>query len=145
MFIGTFYHNLDAKNRVKIPSKLLDKARDPEKKAATFYITKGMEGCLFLFTEERWMQLAENFHNLSLGAVQAREFQRLFFANAFEVNVDGSGRILIPEGLKKTAKITREVVLLGAGNRIEVWDAKTWDSHNDEIDGGFEEIAAAIL
>jgi len=144
LFIGTYYHNLDAKNRIKVPRKFLEKAHKPDK-STMFYITKGMEGCLFFFTEDRWIDLTQKLNDLSLGALQARDFQRLFFADTYEVNVDSSGRVLVPEGLKQTAGIAKEAVFLGAGNRVELWDAEKWNSRKAEITGGFEEIAADIL
>lgn len=144
MFIGTFYHNLDAKNRVKVPRKILERAQKSDQ-PTRFFLNKGMEGCLFLFTEERWNELTQKLNNLSLGAEKARDFQRMFFASTHEVFVDGSGRILIPEVLKSAAGFKSKVVFLGAGNRVELWDEDKWETRLGSISEGYEEIAEVIL
>ncbi len=144
LFIGTFYHNLDAKNRVTVPRKILEKAGVTEQ-SAKFYISMGMEECLFLFTEERWKILTLSFENQSMGKSDARDFQRLFFSDTYEVDLDGSGRILIPEGLKTAAELEREVVFLGAGTRVEIWDADRWKIRKSKIVGGYAKIASEII
>ena len=144
MFIGTFYHNLDSKNRVTVPRKILEKAK-AGKRSTKFYISMGMEECLFIFTEERWVELTHTWKDLSLGALDARNFQRLFFSDAHEVEVDGSGRILIPDVLKTAINLKREVVFLGAGSRVELWDAERWANHKKKIAGGYAKIAADII
>ena len=144
LFIGNYRHNLDSKNRVKVPSKFLSGSQDSWK-GTTLYLGKGMEGCLFLFSEEDWKEITGRMKHLSLGRQYARDFQRLFFANTYEVTVDGSGRILVPEGLKKRAGITREIVFLGAGSRIELWDAKQWESREAKIGGDYESFAETLF
>ena len=144
LFIGTFYHNLDAKNRVTVPRKILEKA-GVKGQSAKFYISMGMEECLFLFTEEQWNILTLSFENQSMGKSDARDFQRLFFSDTYEVDLDGSGRILIPEGLKTAAGLEREVVFLGAGTRGEIWDADRWKIRKNKIVGGYAKIASEII
>lgn len=144
MFIGTFRHNLDAKNRVTIPRKILEKAK-VSGKSTTFYISVGLDDCLFLFPEERWDELTQTLEKLSLGTEEARDFQRLFYSDTYEVDVDGSGRVLIPEVLKQAAGLNREVVFLGAGSRVEIWDAEKWDARKGKISGGYTKIASDIF
>ena len=144
LFIGTFHHNLDAKNRVTVPRKILEKAVS-NSRPARFYISMGMEDCLFLFTEERWQELTQSLDSVPLGKLEARDFQRLFFSDTYEVDVDGSGRILIPDVLKTNAGLTREVVFLGAGSRVEIWDAERWKARKNKIAGGYATIASEII
>lgn len=144
VFIGTFCHNLDSKNRVTIPRKILDKVKT-DGKTSTFYISMGMEDCLFLFPEDRWNELTQSLKGLSLGTLEARDFQRLFFSDTYEVDVDGSGRILIPDVLRTAAGLAREIVFLGAGDRIEVWDAESWKARKAKIAGGYAKIASEIF
>lgn len=115
---------------------------DPSNK---YYITMGMEDCLFLFPEARWNELTSQLNSLSLGTLEARDFQRLFFSDTYEVEVDGSGRILIPEVLKEAAGLEREVVFLGAGSRVEIWDGERWTSRKKKIAGGYAKIASDIF
>jgi MraZ protein len=144
LFIGTFYHNLDAKNRVTVPRKILEKAVS-NGRSSKFYVSMGMEDCLFLFTEKRWEELTQSLDSVSLGKLEARDFQRLFFSDTYEVDVDGSGRILIPDVLKSSAGLTREVVFLGAGSRVEIWDAERWKTRKSKIAGGYATIASEII
>jgi len=144
LFTGTYLHNLDAKNRVTIPRKILEQADAPDG-SKKYYISKGMEECLFFFTEERWNELAQIFKSLSLGKSKARKFQRLFFSTTYDVDLDNSGRILIPDALKKAAGLRREVVFIGAGNQVEIWDAEMWQAHMGEITDDFSGIAEDIF
>ena len=144
MFIGTFKHNLDAKNRVTVPRKILEKARG-ESPSMKMYLTMGMEDCLFFFPENRWNDLTQMLKDLSLGTLEARDFQRLFFSDTYEVEVDGSGRIVIPDELRKNAQLKKEIVFIGAGSRVEIWDAEAWASRKRKIAGGFAKIAAEIF
>ena len=144
LFIGTFYHNLDAKNRVTVPRKILEKAVG-NGRPTRFYLSVGMDDCLFLFTEDRWQELTRSLDSVSLGRQEARDFQRLFFSDTHEVDVDASGRILIPDVLKSAAGLTREVVFLGAGSRVEIWDAEQWKTRKNKIAGGYAKIASDII
>lgn len=138
---------MDAKNRVTVPRKILDKVKVKNKPKTQFYISMGMEDCLFLFPEKRWAELTESMSQLTLGSKESRDFQRLFFADTYDVDVDASGRILIPEVLREAAGLKRkgEVVFLGTGNQIEVWDADRWQARKQKIAGGYSKIAEDIM
>ena len=144
MFIGTFHHTLDAKNRVTVPRKILEKVRK-EEGILKFYLCNGMDKCLFLFTESSWTDVTRAIEQLSLGQLEARDFQRLFFSDSYEVEVDGSGRILVPETLRRECGIDREVVFIGAGSRVEIWDAKRWDERKQKIAEEYVAIASKLL
>jgi MraZ protein len=122
----------------------LEKAEVPDQ-PTKFFLTMGMEDCLFLFTPDRWNELTQAVNTLSLGTSETRDFERLFFSDTREVEVDGSGRILIPDVLKTSAKLKREVVLIGAGRRVEIWDVDIWKNRKSTIASGYAKIAAEFF
>ncbi len=124
-FTGEFKHTVDSKNRMSIPSKFRDKLGD------VFYITKGLDHCLFIFTMDEWEKFEEKLSALPLSNRKARAFARSFFAGATECTLDKQGRILLPQTLRQHANIEKEVYVTGAGSRVEVWDAGAWENYND--------------
>lgn len=135
MFTGEYRHSVDAKNRVSIPSKFREKLGD------NFYITKGLDHCLFIFSMEEWTNFEEKLKALPLSNKKARAFARSFFAGAAECTLDKQGRILLPQSLRDYASIEREVYINGAGSRIEVWDQKAWEDYNDFMTSNMDELA----
>jgi len=144
VFIGTFCHNMDTKNRITVPRKVLDRVQKGNKRPV-FYLNVGMDKCLFMFPEARWTELATSLENLSLGTKDIRDFQRYFFSDTHDVEVDRAGRILIPDVLKEAAQLKKEVVFLGAGTRLELWDQKRWEARKLEIAGEYAKIAEDIF
>jgi MraZ protein len=145
LFFGSFTHNLDSKNRVTVPRKLLDKVKSGHNEPPRFYLTFGLDECLFLFTEEKWSQIFQRLDGIPLGTTEARDVQRIFYSNTHEVEVDGAGRILIPDSLKKKGKLEREVIFIGVGSRIELWNPTLWDSRQQRVEGGYQELAKTYL
>lgn len=132
MFIGTYYHAIDTKGRLTIPAKLRDGLGD------RFVVTKGLDGCLSIYAMEDWDALCEKLRALPLTNAQARNFSRYMLAGACECEPDKLGRILIPQVLRDAAGLTKEVALLGVGNRVEIWD-RDRKEQNDTL--GDEDIA----
>ncbi|MDD7543526.1 MAG: division/cell wall cluster transcriptional repressor MraZ [Peptoniphilaceae bacterium] len=130
MFIGEYNHSVDAKGRVSLPARFRDDLSE------TFYITRGMENCLFIYDRSEWEKMDERIRSLRLTAKAARGFSRLFYAGAMEVSCDRQGRFLIPPHLRAFASIDKEVVIIGVSNRIEVWDKEKWDEYlaSDSMD-----------
>ena len=128
MFMGEYEHSIDNKGRVIIPAKFREQLGE------TFVLTKGLDGCLFIYTNEDWEAFADKLKNISFGSDKSRKLQRYFMAGAVSVEVDKQGRILIPAKLRNLAGLTKDVSLLGVGNRIELWDTETW-----EKDGGYDD------
>ncbi|MDO4778665.1 MAG: division/cell wall cluster transcriptional repressor MraZ [Tissierellia bacterium] len=126
MFIGEFTHSIDDKGRVIMPSKFREILGDK------FYVTKGMEGCVFVYEESEWNRLEEKTRQLKLTSKKAREFARLFYAPAREVEFDKQGRFVIPQNLRDFAKIKKEATIIGVSTRIEIWDK---DIYKEYIDG----------
>lgn len=133
MFMGEYNHTIDAKGRLIVPSKFREQLGDE------FVVTKGLDGCLFVYDNTEWKTLEEKLHDLPLTNTNARKFSRFFLAGATNCEVDKQGRILIPTILREFAGLEKDVVLAGVGSRIEIWDKATWTEKNAYDD--MEEIA----
>lgn len=138
MLLGEYKHNVDPKGRVAIPAKFR------EKLATGAIVTRGLDNCLFLFAETEWKALAEKLVALPLAQANSRAFVRLMLSGAMDVEFDAQGRILIPDYLRKYAGLGKEVVVAGLYNRIEVWDAATWERYKQKTEGASEEIAEKL-
>jgi MraZ protein len=129
LLIGRYEYTLDPKNRIAIPPKFREAAT--QEKAKSFYLTSGMEGCLYLFLPSQWEKLLSN--DLKMFALpdkeQERAFKRKFFSEAVEVDPDGQGRVLIPQYLKQHAGLKNNILVHGAGNRCEIWDIHRWNDY----------------
>lgn len=121
MFMGEYNHTIDAKGRLIIPSKFREILGD------AFVVTKGLDGCLFVYDNEEWKRFEEKLRSLPITNKEARQFVRFFLAGATEAEVDKQGRILIPNVLREFAEITKDVVLVGVGSRIEIWGRERFE------------------
>jgi MraZ protein len=120
MFIGEYSHNLDEKGRLAIPAKF----RTALKKGAV--VTRGLDNCLFVYTAEEWQILAQKLAALPISQSKARAFARLMLAGAMEVETDKQGRAVLPEYLRKFARLKKNTIIAGLYNRLEIWDASEW-------------------
>jgi len=123
MFLGEYTYKIDDKKRLAVPQKF---RATLGKKAV---ITMGLDNCLFLFPLKDWGVFAKKLAQMPLGQSDARGFARMMLAGAMEVSLDGLGRILMPDYLKNSCKITKEVVIAGLYNRIEIWDKAIWQDY----------------
>ena len=121
MFMGEYNHTIDAKGRLIIPAKFREVLGDE------FVVTKGMDGCLFVFDNSEWQVFAEKLRSLPMIDKEVRQFTRFFLAGAASVEVDKQGRILLPSVLRDFAGITNDTVLIGVGSRIEIWSKDRWE------------------
>ncbi len=144
LLTGISFHSVDPKNRLIIPSKLRE-AVDEEKEGTGFYITRGLDECLFLFTPLRYQEVASRLESASFTTAKARAFQRLFFSSAEKVFPDKQGRILLPVPLMKSARISREVAIVGVHTRIEIWDKKLWEEFEKRTSPEYEAFAEEIF
>ena len=126
MLIGEFEHSLDSKGRLIMPAKLRETIGEK------FVVTKGLDGCLFAFSITEWQNLEEKLKSLPLSNRNSREFTRFFLSGATECEIDKQGRFLIPNNLRESANLQKEVVIIGVGTIIEIWDKEKWDSYNNE-------------
>ena len=121
MFMGEYNHTIDAKGRLIVPSKFREALGD------TFVVTKGLDGCLFVYDNQEWNAFEEKLKSLPITNKEARQFARFFLAGAAEVEVDKQGRILVPNILREFAQINKEVVLIGVASRIEIWSKERFE------------------
>ena len=138
MFIGEFKHNLDTKGRIAVPAKFRNKL------GSNAIITRGLDHCLFVFTNKEWEELAKKLINLPLSQSNSRAFVRLMLAGAMEVECDKQGRILIQEYLKEYAALRKEAVIAGLYNRIEIWDKDEWQKYKQKTESASDEIAERL-
>jgi len=143
MFYGEYFHTIDRKGRLILPAKFRDaaKAHFIEK----FFVTRGLDKCLFMFSEEEWKTQETKFKAIPFTKQQARTFNRLYFSGAQEVAFDTQGRILLPQYLKDFAEIKKEVVIVGVSNRIEIWARNNWEEFYGNSRQSFEEIAEKLI
>ena len=143
MFYGEYEHTLDNKGRVIIPAKFREIFK--EQYVEKFYITRGLDRCLFVFTEEIWKTQEKKFRDLPFTKGEARRFNRLYFSGASDVLCDKQGRILIPDYLKSYAEIKQDVVIIGVSDRIEIWSKEKWKEFYDQNKGNFEDLAEKLI
>ncbi|MDT2613704.1 division/cell wall cluster transcriptional repressor MraZ [Enterococcus dongliensis] len=139
MFMGEFHHNVDAKGRLIVPSKLREQLGEK------FVITRGMDGCLFGYPLNEWNQLETKLNEMPLAKKDARAFVRFFYSAATECEIDKQGRINIPVSLRNHASLEKECVIIGVANRIEVWDQTRWNEFTKETEASFDDIAETMV
>ena len=136
MFMGEYNHTVDAKGRLIIPSRFREELKNE------FIVTKGLDGCLFVFSQNEWLNFETKLKALPLSDKNARNFVRFFLSGATECEFDKQGRILVPASLRKYADLQKDVVLTGMDTRIELWSAEKWDVESDLDDEDMEAVAA---
>ena len=142
MFLGKYEHAIDKKGRLILPSRFREVLN--EKYVDSFIITKWMENCLSIYPINEWKNLEQKLNSLPKGDINARHFTRMLFANASEAAIDKQGRIFIPLQLRSHVNISRNVIVIGVGSRIEIWDKPQWEEYNKKIEKPFEEIAQKL-
>ena len=137
MFMGEYNHTIDPKGRLIIPSKFRESLGDE------FVVTKGLDGCLFVYDTKEWTVFEEKLKSLPITNKDARQFVRFFLAGAASVEVDKQGRNLIPAVLRDFAALEKDVALIGVGNRVEVWSKERWNEAADyqDVEGIAEHMA----
>ncbi len=130
MIIGQFNHTIDDKNRLSLPAKF---RQEMGKKVV---ITPGLDSCLFIFSMKEWEKIAERLSVKEGSIFQAdnRGFNRYLLGGAVEVEIDGAGRMLIPEHLRDRAKLKSKVVFIGVKDRAELWDESSWESYRSDVE-----------
>lgn len=135
MLIGEYEHSLDAKGRLIMPAKLREDIGEK------FIVTKGLDGCLFGFSQSEWTNFEEKLKTLPLTNKNARDFVRFFLSGAIECEIDKQGRFLIASNLREYANMEKEIAIIGVGTRIEIWDKEKWKAYNSEENISADEIA----
>ncbi|MCI8483036.1 MAG: division/cell wall cluster transcriptional repressor MraZ [Lachnospiraceae bacterium] len=141
MFRGEYNHTVDTKGRLIVPSKFRELLGDE------FVVTKGLDGCLFVYSTEEWEIIEAKFREVSQFSQKARKFARFFFAGATNCEIDKQGRVLLPAVLREFAGIEKEVVLAGVLNHIEIWNREKWQetSEYDDVEEIAEDMASLGL
>lgn len=138
MFMGEYSHSIDAKGRVILPAKFRDEL------GTQCVVTRGLEGCLSVYTMAGWMNLANAMKQLKASKENVRAFKRFLFGSAAEVEFDKQGRILIPSTLRDYAKLKKDVTVIGTGDKLEIWDAEAYAAYSAKIVPDMEEIAEGL-
>ena len=119
MFIGEYHHSIDDKGRLIIPSKFREELGEK------FIVTRGIENCLFVYSEESWQKIVDKLETLPFTKKDARQFIRFFLSGASEAEFDKQGRINIPSPLITYANINKECIVIGTGDRLEIWSKES--------------------
>lgn len=133
MFMGQYEHTIDAKGKTVVPVQYRQSLGD------TFVITRGLDGCLFLYPLQEWQVFVDKLQALPSDQ-KTRKLQRQFLSKAMEVTPDKQGRILIPSLLRDKAGLVKDIVFVGMMNRIEIWDKARLEAEEDEEDGSLLEM-----
>lgn len=143
MFYGEYSHSIDRKGRLILPAKFREVAKNNfiEK----FFATRGLDKCLFMFSEEEWRAQENKFKAVSFTKQEGRTFNRLYFSGAVEIVPDRQGRILLPQYLKDFAEIKKDVIIVGVSNRIEIWASNLWNDFYSNARHSFEAIAEKLI
>lgn len=138
MLIGEYRHTLDDKKRIALPSKF---RKELGKKVV---VTHGLDNCLFMYSPRSWSKIAKELGELSMAKADTRGINRFLLAGAAEIDVDGNGRILLPDHLRSFANITSKVVFAGVYDRIEIWDDTKWSDYKRHIVTKADEMAEKL-
>lgn len=138
MFLGEYLHIFDSKNRISVPSKFRkDLGR-------VVVVTRGLDHCLYVYSRKAWEKQARSYAAEVNGSAARRGLARLFLAGSSEVDVDRSGRVLIPEHLKSFAAISEKAVIAGVADRVEIWEEGAWKKYTAEIERDADAFAEKI-
>jgi len=139
MLLGEFEHTIDDKNRLTLPAKFR------EELAEGVVVTRGMDGCLYAYPRDDWMERFQSrVGGLDPLSREGRKLQRHFFSGAAEAEVDKQGRIMIPAPLLRYAGLQRDVVVAGVHDHLEIWDRETWRRELNEVEGSAEHVAERL-
>jgi MraZ protein len=133
MFLGTHSPRLDEKGRLILPAKFRDELSDG------LVLTKGQERCIYVFSQQEFEKVHEQMREAPISSRQARDYIRVFLSGASDEVPDKQGRVTIPPALRTYAGLDRELAVIGAGSRAEIWDATAWSDYLEEKETAFSE------
>lgn len=139
MFIGEYRHSIDEKGRLILPAKLRDEL------GSEFVVTRGFEKCLFVYTGKEWQRITNILNNLPFTKKDARNFMRFFLSGATMAGFDKQGRINITSQLISYADLKKECVIIGVGDRLEIWSSEAWDNFYKENENNLSQIAEDLF
>jgi MraZ protein len=129
--LGQHRYQLDAKGRIGLPAKF----REPFSEGV--YLTLGQDGCLFAFPHEEWQRRSDEVRARPLAGQEARAYARMFFGNADRVDLDGQGRLVVPQKLRAQVGLGREAVVIGVSERLEIWASDAWERYEQAHAGAY--------
>ena len=139
MFIGQYNHNVDAKGRMILPSKFREKLGD------NVIISRGLDGCLSVYSIDKWQDIESKLTSLPTTKKKARDYARLVLSSAADAEFDKMGRINIPKHLINIATLEKKCIVIGVGDYLEIWDEAKWLEYNSNVEQSFEEIAEDLV
>ena len=139
MFMGEYQHTIDDKGRLIMPAKFRDGLGEK------FVVTKGLDGCLFVYEMDEWQVLETKLRNLPFTKADARAFARFFFSGATECELDKQGRILLPTNLRDHAQLQKDVFIIGVSSRLEIWSKEVWEDYSSKTEASYEELAEKMV
>ena len=138
MFIGEYQHNLDEKKRVSLPRAFRASL------GRKVVMTRGLDNCLFIYSRSAWEKVAGKLQELSFAQADTRGFNRFILSGAVEVEVDGAGRVLVPEHQRQFAGLKKAVIFAGVSDRVEIWDSSRWSTYKARIEKQADALAEKL-
>jgi MraZ protein len=138
VLLGEHEHALDDKNRLTLPARLREQLGE------RVVVSRGLDGCLYVYSEPEWARLAERVGSLDPFNREARTMQRWFFASGSDAELDKQGRVVIPAALLTVAGIGREVTVAGVNDHLEIWDRAAWREQQQTVEGSAEDVAERL-
>lgn len=139
MFLGTYEPKLDEKGRVILPAKFR------EELSTGLVLTRGQERCIYVFSAREFEQMSDKIRQAPVTSKQARDYMRVFLSGASAETPDKQNRVTIPATLRSYAGLGRDLAVIGAGSRVEIWDAEAWQTYLDEQEAAFAETAEEVI
>lgn len=139
MFLGTYAPKLDEKGRIILPAKFRDEL------AAGVVVTRGQERCLYVFSQREFESLHEKIRQAPVTSKQARDFLRLFLSGASQETPDKQNRVTLPQTLRDYAGLDRDLTVIGAGNRAEIWDTAAWNEYYESAESDFVNTTEEVI
>ena len=139
MFLGTYAPKLDDKGRVVLPAKFRDEL------SSGMVVTRGQERCLYVFSERQFENIQDKVRQASLTSKQNRDFLRLFLSGANQEVPDSQNRVTIPANLREYAGLGRELTVIGAGDRAEIWDTDAWNTYYDSAVSNYSDTTGEVI
>ena len=139
MLMGEFQHNIDVKGRLFMPVKLRETLGNH------FIVTKGLDGCLFVYADAEWNKLQAKFAESPMSNQNVRAVARFFFGGAVDTEPDKQGRIMLPQSLRQHANLNKIAVILGVGSRAEIWDIDKWNDYNAKVGEDVNNIVGQLV
>ena len=139
MFMGEYHHTIDDKGRIIIPAKFREELGEE------FIITRGIENCLFVYSMESWNHITDKLNSLPFTKKDARNFVRFFMSGATNVELDKQGRVNVTTPLVQYANLVKDCVVIGTGDRLEIWSQESWDDFFNSTKDSMSDIAENLF